>query len=86
MQQRVLLSGLRCSVAGSVSASPVGAPLRTQISPFVQDLLSQPELDAAREYDELLETYMHAVGTDLCKCMQPPKSVRVAVKVKENWG
>ena len=48
--------------------------------------MSQPELDAAREYDELLQKYMDAVGTDLCKCMQPPKSVRIAVKAKENWG
>ena len=61
-------------------------PFAHAVPLHTQDLLSQPELDAAREYDELLQNYMDAVGTDLCKCMQPPKSVRIAVKAKENWG
>jgi hypothetical protein len=51
-----------------------------------QDRLSQPELDAARDYDQLLQEYMDDVGEDLCKNMQPPKSVRIAVKVKEDFG
>ena len=29
---------------------------------------------------------MDDVGEDLCKNMQPPKSVRIAVKVKEDFG
>lgn len=43
-------------------------------------------MDAAREYDQLLQKYMDDVGEDLCKGMQPPKSVRIAVKVKEDFG
>ena len=51
-----------------------------------QDRLSQQEKDAAREYDELLQTYMDQVGLDLTRNMQPPKSVRIQVKVKEDFG
>lgn len=56
------------------------------VPPELADRLSQPELDAAREYDHLLQKYMDDVGEDLCKGMQPPKSVRIAVKVKEDFG
>jgi len=52
----------------------------------IKDRLSQQELDAAKEYDQILQEYMDEVGVDLCKGMQPPKSVRIAVKVKEDFG
>ncbi len=52
----------------------------------IKDRLSQQELDAAKEYDQILQEYMDDVGVDLCKGMQPPKSVRIAVKVKEDFG
>ena len=52
----------------------------------LQDRLSQQETDAAREYDELLQKYMDDVGEDICKGVQPPKSVRIQVKVKEDFG
>jgi hypothetical protein len=53
---------------------------------YAQDRLSQSELDGARDYDQILQEYMDDVGEDLCKNMQPPKSVRIAVKVKEDFG
>merc|ERR1712216_812558 len=53
---------------------------------YLKHRLSQQEKDAAREYDELLQTYMDQVGLDLTRNMQPPKSVRIQVKVKEDFG
>ena len=60
--------------------------LSLSLTTTIKDRLSQQELDAAKEYDQILQEYMDDVGVDLCKGMQPPKSVRIAVKVKEDFG